>query len=432
MATAGFAVGLGNIWRFPYVMGESGGGAFLLVYVAFAVLIGIPLMTAEMSLGRKAQLSPIAGMRKLTGSAWSPWNLFGWMGVITAFLISAYYVMLLAWIVGYFVMITTGSMSVGSPDDFQASFDSFVAQPLPVLGYELLIVVFMAALVGRGLEGGVERVAKIGMPVLFGMLLILMIRSLTFPGASEGIAWYLTPDFSKLDGDVVLAALGQAFYSIGIGMAAAFGFGSYLEPDRSALPGSAAMIVAFDTGIAIIAGFVIFPALFAFDIAPDTGPALLFVTLPNLFAQMPAGQLFGAAFFFLMLIAGVTSAMALLEVLTATVKDSLGLERRTAVWVVAAAWFLTSLPIVLSQGPWSHITMAGRDLFGVVDYLTGSFTLAIGGLLLSLYAAFAWGWERFRDETNVGSRTVKVNITWKPFMLVVIPVAVATVLVAGL
>jgi NSS family neurotransmitter:Na+ symporter len=432
MATAGFSVGLGNIWRFPYQVGANGGAAFLIVYVAFAILIGIPLMTAEISLGRKSQLSPIAGMRKLTGRAWSPWNLIGWMGIVTLFLIASYYMMLLAWILGYFVMIAAGPMSVGSPAEIQASFDGFVARPLPVLGYDLLLVIAIGFVVARGLRDGVERMAKLAMPVFLVMLLILMARSLTFPGSGEGLAWYLRPDFSKLNGGVVLAALGQAFYSIGIGMAAAFGFGSYLDPDTGDVPGSAAMVVGFDTGVAVIMGLVIFPALFAFGIAPDSGQGLLFVTMPNLFAQMPAGQLFGAAFFFLLMIAGLTSVLALFEVFTTTLCDSLGLERRRAVGIVAVSWFLASVPVVLSQGPWSHITVFGRDIFGIVDHVTGTYMLAIGGLLIALYTALVWGWSHFRDDTNRGSRHVTVNGTWKPFVLFLIPVAVALVLLAGL
>ena len=432
MATAGFSVGLGNIWRFPYQVGANGGGAFLIVYVAFAVLIGIPLMTAEISLGRKSQLSPIAGMTKLTGRIWSPWNLIGWLGVLTLFLIASYYMMLLAWILGYFVMIASGAMAGGSPGEIQSAFEGFVSRPLPVLGYDLLLVVAIGVVVGRGLRNGVERVAKLAMPVLFAMLLLLMVRSLTFPGAGEGLAWYLKPDFSKLNGEVVLAALGQAFYSIGIGMAAAFGYGSYLDPDTSEVPGSAAMVVSFDTGVAVIMGFVLFPALFAFGIAPDSGQGLLFVTMPNLFGQMPAGQVFGAAFFFLLLIAGGTSVLALFEVFTATLCDSLGLERRKATAIVATSWFLASVPVVLSQGPWSHITLFGRDIFGIVDHVTGTYMLAIGGLIIALYTAFVWGWSRFRDDTNLGAGRIKVNVTWKPFVLFLIPVAVALVLVAGL
>ena len=340
MATAGFSVGLGNIWRFPYVAGENGGAAFLVVYLAFAILIGIPLMTSEISLGRKSQLSPIAGMAKLTGKAASPWNLIGWLGVLTALLIQSYYVMLLSWIVGYLVMIATGQFAGASPEQIQSAYDGFVSRPLPVLGYNLLLVTLMGFVLARGLTKGVERVAKIAMPLLFVLLLLLVVRSVTFPGASEGLLWYLKPDFSKLTGSSLLVALGQAFYSIGIGMAGAFGFGSYLDARRSDVPGNAALVVGFDTAVAFIAGLVIFPALFAFGIAPDSGPGLLFVTMPNLFGQMPAGQLFGLTFFFLVTLAAVTSALTLFEVLSATLSDAFHLSRRTAVGITVPAVFL--------------------------------------------------------------------------------------------
>ena len=431
MATAGFAVGLGNIWRFPYVAGQNGGAAFLIVYLVFAIVIGIPLMTAEMSLGRKSQLSPIAGMRKLTGSATSPWNLIGWLGVLTALLIQAYYVMLIAWIVGYFVMISTGQLAGASPQQLQTAYDSFVSSPLPVLGYELALVTFMGVALTRGLTKGVELIAKFAMPLLVALLLLLMVRSITFPGAAEGLAWYLKPDFSKITGSTVLAALGQSFLSIGIGMAGTFAFGSYLDARRSDVPGNAVIVVAFDTSVAFIAGLVIFPALFAFGIAPDSGPGLLFVTMPNLFEQMPAGQLFGMMFFFLIILAGITSAIALFEALSATVADSLELDRTRSVIITLASVFALSVPIVLSQGPWSHIQIGGRDLFALTDHITGNYMLAMGGLLIALYVAVKWGWSSFRDETNVGSGRIKVNPMWMPFVRFVIPTAVALVLLAG-
>ena len=431
MATAGFAVGLGNIWRFPYVAGQNGGAAFLIVYLAFAILIGIPLMTAEMSLGRKTQLSPIAGMRKLTGSATTPWNLIGWLGVLTAVLIQAYYVMLLAWIVGYFVMIATGQLAGASPEEIQATYDGFVSRPMLVLGYDLALVAFMGVALTRGLKKGVEQVAKVAMPLLFILLIILTVRSLTFPGAIEGLEWYLKPDFSKITGSTLMAALGQSFLSIGIGMAGTFAFGSYLDARRSDVPGSVVIVVAFDTSVAFIAGLMIFPALFAFGIAPDSGPGLLFVTMPNLFEQMPAGQLFGMMFFFLIVLAGLTSAIALFEAIVATISDSLELDRTPSVVITLGGVFLLSIPIVLSQGPWSDIQIGGRDLFGFIDHVSGNYMLAMGGLLISLYVAVKWGWSNFRDETNVGSGRIKVNQTWMPFVRFIIPAAVALVLLAG-
>ena len=432
MATAGFAVGLGNIWRFPYVVGQNGGGAFLLLYIAFAILIGIPLFTAEMSLGRKTQLTPIAGMMKLTGKPTSVWNLIGWLGVATAVLLTSYYVMLIAWITAYFMMIIVGPGMSASPDETRAVYTAFVARPLPVMAYTFVVVTVIAVLVGRGLQKGIERVAKLVMPVAAALLIVLAIRALTFPGAREGLAWYLKPDFSALDGSAVLAALGQAFYSIGIGMAATFAYGSYLHPEKSDVPGNAAIVVAFDTSMAFLAGLVIFPALFAFGMEPDSGPGLLFITMPALFARMPAGEIFGASFFFLMIIAGLTSQIAIFEVMAGSLRDSLGWRRTKAVWVTAVGTLALSVPVILSQGPWSNIRVFDKDLFGLADWVSGNVMLTLGAFLISLYVAFVWGWERFRDETNVGSGRVKVGAWWAPFVRYLIPVAVAIVLLVGL
>ena len=432
LATAGFAVGLGNIWRFPYLVGQYGGGAFLLVYLAFAVLIGIPLVTAEISLGRKSQRSPIAGMERLTGSRTNPWNLIGWLGVATALVITAYYVMLLAWIVAYFVMIADGQFQGSTPDAARASYETFIARPGPVIAYAVGIVLVMTFIVRHGVHQGVELMAKLVMPTFVLLLVVLAIRALTFRGAGAGLAWYLTPDFSVLNGQAVLAALGQAFYSIGIGMAVAFGFGSYLDPEQSNVPGSAALVVMFDTGVAVLMGFVIFPTLFAFGMTPDSGPGLLFITMPALFEQMPNGVLFGGLFFLLLIMVGLTSQIALFEVLTTTLRDSLRLSRtRAASWVGVTSVAL-AIPVILSQGPWSHVRVFGLDLFGLADLVSGSYMLTAGAFMLALYVSFVWGWTRFRDETNAGSGRIKVFQSWKPFVRFLIPAAVAIVLLGGL
>jgi neurotransmitter:Na+ symporter, NSS family len=431
-ATAGFSIGLGNVWRFPYLVGMNGGGAFLAVYVLCAVLIGVPLFTAELSLGRRAQLSPIPGMRRLTGRAGSPWNLIGWLGVGAAFLIQSYYVMLIGWVVAYCVRIARGELTGLSPEAVHAAFDSFVASPLPVLAYTVAVVVLLGAIVARGIQKGIEAVARPALPALFALLALLAIRSLSLPGASRGLLFYLRPDFSALTGAAVLAALGQAFYSIGVGMGAGFHFGSYLDPRRSDVPGSAAAVVAFDTLAAFLAGLVIFPALFAVGLPPDAGPGLLFVSMPTLFERMPGGQLFGVAFFFFLILAGVTSAMATLEVLVASLCDLRGLGRRTAVWVASGGVLVLSVPVILSQGPWSGFRFLDRDIFGLIDALSGTILLTVGGLLIAVYTAVAWGFEAFRRDTNLGSGPVKVGAAWGPFVRVLIPVTVGLILLAGL
>ena len=238
----------------------------------------------------------------------------------------------------------------------------------------------MCAIVWMGVRKGVERLARIAMPVFFLLLLALAVRSLTFPGAAEGLIWYLRPDFSALDGEAVLTALGQSFFSIGIGMAAAFGFGSYLDPSDSDVPGGASLIVALDTLVAFIAGLVLFPALFVFGLEPDSGPGLLFVTTANLFSRMPAGQVFAVAFFFLLLLAGVTSAVAQIEVLVATLVDCSGIERRYCVIITGVGLMALNVPVVLSQGRWSVVTAFGMDLFVLTDYFSGSVLLPLGAI----------------------------------------------------
>lgn len=432
MATAGFAVGLGNIWRFPYTTGMNGGGAFLLSYLLFSLLIGIPLISAEIGLGRRAQLTPIAGMRHLTGSFWSPWNLFGWLGCCAALLILSYYTMLIGWILGYFAMVASGDFTGMSADAVSARYTEFTSTPGPVLAWTLSAIALLAFVVSRGLRGGLERLARTAMPLLFVLLLGLAIRSLTFPGAVRGLEWYLYPDFSAVSATTVLAALGQAFYSIGIGMAAAFGFGSYLSAEKSDVPGNAAIVVGFDTLCAFLAGLVIFPALFAFNLPPDAGPGLLFVTMTTLFAQMPAGQFFGTIFFFLLILAAFTSAVALHEVLTTSITDAGRLRRQAASWLLGGLVAVLAVPVVLSQGPWSHIRVQGMDLFALADNSATYFLLPAGALLLSLYTALAWGFDGFRNDVNRGAGRFRVGAAWRPLIVVVIPVAVALVLLAGL
>ena len=430
LATTGFSVGLGNIWRFPYLVGENGGGAFLLIYVLLAVLIGIPLFTAELSLGRRAQATPLAGMRKLAGR--SPFRLIGWLGLGAAFLIMAYYQLIMGWIAAYFVRAFQGGYGAGSVQAAAESFAAFTGRPGLVLAYTLPVMLLSGFIITRGLRRGIERAARLLMPVLFFSLIGLGIISLQFEGAWEGVRWYLAPDFSAVGPETWLAALGQAFYSIGVGMMGAFVFGSYLHPRKSDIPGSAATIVAFDTLAAVLAGFVMFPALFAFGLEPDQGAGLLFVTMTGLFGRLPAGEVAAAFFFFFVFIAGLTSGLALLESLAASAMDSFGWSRRRSVWAVVAIILLAGVPIALGGGPWAAVRIGGRGLFELADYVSGNLFLTLGGLLISLYVATAWGFERFRTETNQGAGRFRITGAWAPVMRFLVPVAVGLVVLAGL
>jgi NSS family neurotransmitter:Na+ symporter len=432
MATAGFAIGLGNIWRFSYLAGQNGGGAWVMVYLLCAILIGIPLFTAEIAMGRKAQHMPIPAMRILTGGKGGFWTLIGWAGVAAAVLIMSYYLMIIGWIVGYFIMIAGGHFSGMSADQVSAAFPAFIARPGLVFGYTLVAAAVSAFVVARGVQHGIERASKIMMPALFVLLLVLLVRALTFPGAMEGLAWFLKPDFSRLTAAGVLSAVGQCFFSIGIGMAGGLAFGSYLKPERTDVPGNAATVVVFDTAVAMLAGAVIFPSLFAFGLEPNSGAGLLFATMPNLFERMPAGHFFGALFFLLVFLAGITSSIALLEVVSGSVAEKTGWTRGRSAWITVAVLLVLQIPVILSQGPWSDVRVGGRDLFGLVDFISGDILLPVGGILVALFAGWAWGFGRFREEANRGATWLRVPAAWSPFVRVVIPATVAIILLRGL
>ena len=431
MATAGFAIGMGNIWRFPYIVGESGGGAFIIVYLALTAIIGIPLLTAEVSLGRKAQLTPIAGMKKITSKT-SFWNIIGWVEVLTTIIILGYYLMIMSWVTVYLKEYVTGEAFLYDSNTIQSHFGDLQRDPGTLITYSALISGVMAFVAARGLQGGVELVSKIFMPVLLIMFIILAFGSNSFEGSSEGLWWYLTPDFSKITFKVILAALGQIFFSVGIALTAGFVFGSYLDKKNSDIPGSVGIVVFFDTAIAILAGFVIFPALFAFGIEPNAGPGLLFVTMASLFKEIPLGMFFGGLFFFLVFIAAFTSIIGLLEAVISTAMDSFKISRTKSVILCVLMTFSLCVPNILGFSTWSDVQIFELSIFGFFDYISAIILLPLGGLLISIYVAYGWGFDKFMTETNEGSGKLKVTPLWGPVMKFIIPVIILVILIAGL
>ncbi len=431
MATAGFAIGMGNIWRFPYIVGESGGGAFILVYLILTAIIGVPLLTAEVSLGRKAQLTPLAGMKKLS-SPTSFWNIIGWVELLTTIIILGFYLMIMSWVTVYFKEYLTGEAFSFTSETIQTHFDELQRDPSTLIMYSAGIAAIMAFVAARGLQGGVELVSKIFMPVLLIMFIFLAFGSNTFEGSSEGLWWYLTPDFSKITFAVILSALGQIFFSIGIALTAGFVFGSYLDKKTSDIPGSVGIVVFFDTAIAIIAGLVIFPALFAFDIEPNSGPGLLFVTMASLFKEIPFGTFLGGLFFFLVFIAAFTSIIGLLEAVISTAMDSFNLSRVKAVIFSVLLTFSLCVPNILGFSTWENIQIFDMSIFGFFDFISAKILLPLGGLLIAIYVAHIWGFSKFMEETNVGSDKIKVTPLWGPIMKFVIPVIILVILVYGL
>lgn len=429
MAAAGFSIGLGNIWRFPYLTGVNGGGAFVLVYLLIVLLIGIPLFTMEMSLGRKTQLNPVEGMRSLTKKG-SVWVLFGWLGVISAFLILTYYVQIMGWILAYLYKMISGSLKGLTAAQYTEAFTNFTSNTIAVSGFTLACIIIIGLISARGLEKGIESACKIMMPALFIMLIILAIRSLTLPGSMTGLRWYLNVDFSKINGSVVLAALGQSFFSIGIASGGGFIYGSYLKKD-SDIPTDATIIVAADTMAALIAGIVIFPAIFALGLQPDAGPSLLFVTMSNLFNKLPLGSLFGGMFFLLVFFAALSSAIGYLEPIVMTGTELFKLSRKNAVWISLIAIFIVGYPTILAQGSWSNILIGGRNFFDFADYVSGNIAMPLGALLLSFYTLLVWKFNKYQEDTNIGAKKLKVYDWWGPLVKYLIPIALFLIFVTG-
>lgn len=431
LGASGFAIGLGNIWRFSYVAGENGGGAFLLIYIIMVILIGIPLFLIESGLGRKSQASAIPGLRKLTKKG-SPWVAIGWIGVITAILITSYYLMIMGWIVAYIYKIITGSFTGVTSDEVGVIYDNLISNPWEVIGFTLIPTIIIALILSRGVREGIEKFVKIVMPLLFIMIIFLTFYSLSLPGSMEGLIWYLKPDFTEINASIFLEALGQAFFSIGIGFAAAFTYGSYLKPKETNLVEDGVWVISLDTAIAILSGLIIFPALFAFGMEPNSGAGLLFVSFPMLMEQMPFGNVFGFTFFFLVILAAVTTGVGLVEGIVANTRELFHLKRKTSVWVVTLFVFLLSIPSILSQGPWSSFTIFGRDIFSFVDYVSGNILLVLGGLLMSLYVVFKWTFKDFQQEINYGTNWLKIPDIAKPIIVFAIPIIILIILISGL
>jgi NSS family neurotransmitter:Na+ symporter len=390
LAAAGSAIGLGNIWRFPYVTGQNGGAAFLVLYLVCVLLLGVPIMVAELTIGRFSRRNPVGAFEVIRPGSY--WKIVGYTGVITGVCILSYYTVMAGYTVGYIVKTLMGN---------ETTFGSFASNPWLALPLFLLFTVLTVLVVGGGVRNGIERWAKILMPILLLLLVVLIIRSVTLEGARAGLAFYFKPDFSKVTGKTVLAALGQAFFSLSLGMGAMITYGSYLSKKDNILT-SGCYVAAFDTLIAIMAGLLIFPALFAMGLNPNEGPSLVFEVLPKIFALIPGGNIVGAAFFLLLSIAALTSTISLLEVATAYFVDEKHWLRRRAVWIVALMSFVLGIPSVLSQGivPWlERLPLVHMSFLGLMDYIFGNIMLAVGAILISVF--FAWIWKITSAEAEI-------------------------------
>lgn len=427
MAAAGSAVGLGNIWRFPYITGKYGGAAFVLVYLAVVIVLGMSVMLAEFAIGRKAKLDAVGSLKKL-GGGW--WPIVGWMGFTCAFVILSYYAVIAGWTLAYMFKSFGGLMQQAAAGKAGDVFGAFVSDPVQAIMYHILVMVVITSIVYRGISGGIEKSCKVLMPALFGILILLIVRSVTLPGAAAGLKFYLLPDFSKLTSDAILAAVGQGFFSLSLGMGVMITYGSYLS-SKEYMPSMTATIVLLDTCVAIMAGLVIFPAVFAFGVDAGAGPGLTFVTLPIVFAKMPMGALFSCAFFALLFIAALTSAISLLEVVVTYAIDELKWSRSKSAILMGTAIMLLGIPSALSVG--GHIPqIAGKDFLDAADFVTNNVIMPIGGMLIALFVGWVWTKGAKAEVTNEGTHEFPLYQAWLWVCRVLAPVCIGIIFITGL
>ncbi|MBN1557960.1 MAG: sodium-dependent transporter [Lentisphaerae bacterium] len=453
LAAAGSAVGLGNIWKFPYITGENGGGAFVLIYLVCIAVIGIPVMLCEITLGRYTQRNPAGAFKMLNPPTstlahflgmimtlcgvflmcfqywgWGAlllvigalifryrWMLVGAMGVLAGFTILAFYSVVAGWTLGYVVIAAAGSLRFTDVAAAATHFETFVLSPYWAVGSHAAFMLLCVLIVYKGIRSGIERWSKILMPVLFLLLVVLIIRGITLPGAVAGVRFYLSPDFSKISAESVLVALGHAFFSLSLGMGAMITYGSYVGREQNLFL-STLSVVALDTLVALMAGLAMFPAVFAMGFAPDVGPGLVFLVLPTVFNQIPLGAFWATLFFLLLSVAALTSGISLLEVVTAYFVDDRGWSRRKACVVFGLVIFLLGALCALSVGPsgWRNMPWLQRtfdfafggvknSLFDVLDHVSSNWLLPLGGLFISIFVGWVWGPRRAVEEIRRGS-----------------------------
>jgi neurotransmitter:Na+ symporter, NSS family len=429
-AAAGSAVGLGNIWKFPYVLGQNGGGAFLVVYILFIIAIGLPVMLSEFSIGRMAQRNAIGSFKKLGKG--TPWYLVGVMGVAAAFLILSFYSAVAGWTLEYISKSVTNSFAGRDESQLNLMFTSFISGTWRPLFWQLVFMILTGWIVAAGIKKGIEQYTKVLMPLLVIMIIILCIRSLTLPGAGEGLSFLFKPDFSKLSTDAILSALGQAFFSLSLGMGTLITYGSYVGKNNN-LSNTVVQVSVADTLIAIMAGIAIFPAVFAFGIDPGEGPGLVFITLPNIFQQMTGGYFFALIFFVLLAVAALTSSVSVLEVVVAYFVEELQLPRKRA--TIFASVMITVLGVfcTLSFGIISDVNFFGMSFFDLMDFTASNILLPLGGFFIVMFVGWYLGSASARREiSNEGTLGVKHFPVFMFLVRFVAPFAITLVFIYGL
>jgi neurotransmitter:Na+ symporter, NSS family len=426
LAAAGSAIGLGAIWKFPYVAGVSGGGVFFVIFLFFTLLVGLPLLLAEFSIGRSTQKDAIQSYKILAPK--TKWYYLGYLGMATSFILLSYYSVIGGWIIIYLVNTLTGQLNGLSTNGFADLFNTTISNPSISIGTHFIFMFCTIFIVAKGVQKGIEKASKFMMPLLFILFIILVVRSLTLPGAMEGVEFLFFPDITKMTSETILAALGQSFFLISVGVSVMVTYSSYV-PKTTSLPKSALSIVIMNVFVVILAGLAIFPAVFSFGMKPDAGPVLLFQVLPNVFSQMPIGMFFFFAFLVLFLFAALTSALSMLELIVSVVTKGDISKRNKWSWIIGLAIFAFGIPSALSYGPWGDFTIFGRIIFDAADYLVSNILLPIGALLIAIFVPLKMNKSKLYEELCLGGVMPKtVFHIWFFLVKYIAPVAIILVL----
>ena len=436
LVSAGCAIGIGNVWKFPYVAGQNGGGLFVLVYLIFLAIMGVPVLTMELAVGRASRKSAVGGYKALEKSG-SKWHIHGWFCILGCYLLMMYYTTVAGWMLDYFWKFVTGAFTGLDAAGVDTVFPAMLADPMEMGVFLATTVVAGFLVVSFGLQGGLEKVSKFMMLGLLGLIVVLAVHSCTLDGGAEGLAFYLLPSLSRAQeiglGSVITAAMNQAFFTLSLGIAAMEIFGSYMSKDNT-LAGESVRICVLDTFVALMSGLIIFPACFAFGVQPDSGPSLIFVTLPKVFVSMTGGRIWGTLFFLFMTFASFTTVISVFENLLAACCDNFGWSRKKSVVVNFLIVLVASLPAMLGYNVWSDIRlMKGMDILDSEDFLVSNLLLPGGSLVYLLFCTTKWGWgfDNYLAEANAG-KGLKLSPKLKPYFQFVLPILILVILINGL
>lgn len=436
LVSAGCAIGIGNVWRFPYIAGKNGGGYFVLFYLICLLVMGVPVLTMELAVGRASRKSAILSYKKLEKPG-QKWHIHGWFCLAGCYLLMMYYTTVTGWMVSYFGRFLTGAFTEGMTAEVVSGvFGTLLSSPGEMAIWTEIVVLLGFLVCSFGLRNGLERISKIMMLALLALIALLAVHSLTLPGAKEGMKFYLLPSVDSIRengiGNLIVDAMNQAFFTLSLGIAAMEIFGSYMS-EQHALAGEAVRICALDTLVALMAGTIIFPACFSFGVKPNQGASLIFETLPNVFVNMKGGRLWGTLFFLFMIFASFSTVLAVLENIISVCMDTFGWSRKKAALINGLLLAVLSLPCVLGFNVWSHVQLGGRGVLDMEDFAVSNLLLPIGSLVYLLFCVTKWGWgfDKYMAEANRGSG-LKLSPKLKPYFQWVLPVLILLILVQGL